>query len=130
MQRNFHGVIRIMRLKSRSVVVRMNRIEPNALGQRRLNHRRVICRVKRAEAGCKRTDSLCRVHFQRHEVDGNRVTRLSTLDVERTGERVVALDQCERITGLLNGVAECVKRTRLENISRRKPCYRWGYAVN
>src|ERR1700735_4483196 len=111
-----------MRLESRGVIVGMDGVEPYALGQGSLNHRCVVCRVERAEAGSKRSHSLGRVHFQRYEVDGNRIARYSAFDKERTRERVVALNERQRIAGLLNGVAESVKRVRLEKISRREMC--------
>ena len=57
--------------------------------------------VCRAEAGSERTDALLAIYLQIQDVNDERVAGLCSFDVERTGQRIVTLDQRKRISRLL-----------------------------
>src|SRR5260370_20886835 len=55
-------------------------------------------------------------------MNGQRVARFRSLDKERTGELVSALDERESIAGFLQRVAKAIQRIRVENVSGLQMC--------
>src|SRR5215469_16480759 len=92
-------------------------VEPHALGQRRMQHRRVVGLVDRAECRSEGSDAGVAIDLQVENFDSEGISRLSTLNVERAGERIVPFGQAESVTGLFDYITETVKRIGVENIA-------------
>src|SRR5580698_3613924 len=118
MQRNLHFEPRIQRLKRRGVVRVIDRIKPNLLRQRRMQHRRVFRTIERSEVRAEFPDSLVSVHFQIEYLHHKRVSRLRAIDVKRPREGIVPLDQRHRVARLLDCIAETIQRICVEDICR------------
>src|SRR5262249_57477235 len=115
MQRDFHFVVRIERLKRSGIAGVIDRIEPDFLRQRRVDHRRVIRGVQRTKSGAECAKSLVTVDLQVQKFHDERVAGLRSIDEERAGERVVALDHRECVAGLFDGVAKAIERVGIED---------------
>ena len=122
MERDFHPVIRIERLKGGRLFRVVDGIEPDSLRQRLLfEHWRVVRGIDRAEARRKRAHTLFAVHLQIQNVDHERTAGFRPFDIERARERIVSLDERKAVAGLLQRVAEAVQRVRLENAPGLEP---------
>ena len=117
-QRDLRRERRVERGERRLVLRAIDRIEPDLLRHRRVEHRRVVRRVERAESRRERPDALVAVHGQVEDLHHERVARLRPLDVERSGQRVVPLDLGQRVARLLDHVAEAVERLRVDDVAR------------
>ena len=113
-----------IRVIGRGVGAVIDVVEPDPLGQRRVEHRRVARRVERAESRRQRADALVRIDDELEDLDDERVAGLGAGNRERAGERVVALHHRHRVAGLLDDVAECVERFRLQDVARLERCHR------
>ena len=130
MQRNLHRELRIQRLERRRVVRVVDGIEPDLLGQRRMQHRRVVGLIQRSKARRKCSDALIAVHFKIENLYRQSVARLRALNIKRPGKRIVALGHAERVPRLLDGIAETVERIGVENVARFQPGDRRHRSVN
>ena len=118
MQRDLRGERRVEGGERRLVLRAIDGIEPDLFRHRRVEHRRVIGRVERAEARRERPDALVAVDRQIQDLHHERVARLRALHVERPGQGVVPLHLCERVTRLLDDVAKAVERLRVDDVAR------------
>src|SRR5262249_33535259 len=108
MQRDLHFVIRIECLESGGVVCVVDWIEPNFLRKRRMQHRRVVGRIESTETWRKGADALVAVDLQVENVNGECIAWFGVIDEERTGKRIIALRECERVPRLLYCVTETI----------------------
>jgi hypothetical protein len=67
--------------------------------------------------GAQRAESLCAIHLQIQKFHHQCISGLGAIDEKRPGQRIVALDQRQRIARFLDGVAEAVQRIRFENVA-------------
>src|SRR5579864_1492710 len=86
--------------------------------------------VGRAESRRKRTHALVAVHLQIENVHDEGVAGLRAFNIKRSGERIVAFYEGERVAGLLQRVAKTVERICFQNISRLQARDRRRSAVN
>ena len=120
MQRNLRHETRIVRVKGCRVRRVVNVVQPDPFRQIRIEHRRVLARVDRAESRADRAHAQVAIHLEVENLHGQRISRLRALDVERPGERVIPVNHAERIGRLLDRIAEAVERIGVENVSRFK----------
>ena len=117
MQRKLYGKLGVQCLKSSCVCGVIDRIKPNLLFDRLVEHGRVISGVDGAKARSQRADALIAVHVDFQELYRQRIARFSSIDEKRPGERIVARCHAERVAWFFNRVAKAVHRIRLKNIA-------------
>ena len=118
MHRNLHREIRIQRFERRRVVGMIDGIKPDPLFPRRLlQHRRVFGRIDRPESRRERAHTHVPIHLQIENLHSQSVPRLRALDIKRTGQRIVPLRHVERVSGLLQTIAEAVQRVGVEDVA-------------
>src|ERR1700688_4358922 len=106
MQGKFHFEVGVQRLKRCGVLLAVDGIKPQFLRQRlRFQHRRVMRSVGGAKSRRERAHALVAVHLQIENVHDEGVARLRAFDEKRSGERIVAFYEGERIAGLLQRIA-------------------------
>jgi len=93
-------------------------IKPEFLGQRGMQHRCVIGRVQRPEAGTESAHTLVSVDFEIENLHRESVAWLRAFDVKRPGQRIVSGSHAQCVPRLLDGVAEAVECVGVENIPR------------
>src|SRR5262249_25073488 len=120
MEWDFHFVAGVKGLEGRGLACVIDRVEPYFFRERRMQHRRVVGGVERAEAGAEGTQALIAVDLQIEKFHDERVAGFRAVDEEGTGQRIVAFDEGKRVAGLLDGIAEAIERVSLENIAGMK----------
>ena len=118
MHGNLHGKIGVDGFEGCGVGSVIDVIEPQPFGQRLgLEHRRVVRGADRSEAGREGTDASVSVDLEIEDLDGERVSGLRALNVERTRQRIVALGHAHGVAGLFDAIAETVERVGVEDVS-------------
>src|SRR5262249_994611 len=110
MEREAHLEIRIERLKGRDIFLDVDRVKPDLLRQwLGFEHGCVMGGVSGAETRAEGSDALFGVNLQVQHTDDERIAWFRSVDVERAGQGIVALDQRKRIARLLQSVAEAIQ---------------------
>jgi hypothetical protein len=118
-ERKLRFEIGVESLESDELFVGVDGVIPGALGKRHfLEHGRVVRGIGGAKTGAEGADALVAVDLKIEDVDDEGVAGLGAVDEERTGERIVDLDVGERITGLLESVAETIEGIGFEDVAR------------
>src|SRR5258708_15760266 len=108
MQRDLYRKLGVQRLKRCCVGRVIDGIGPDLLRNRRIEHGRVIRSVDRAESWRQSADTLIAVYLKIEDLYRQRVAGLRSVDVERSGKRVIAWGHAESVAGFLHRVAETV----------------------
>src|SRR5258708_35401160 len=104
------GEIRIERFECGRVCRVIDRIEPDALGKRRMQQGRVVGLVDGAKSGSECAHASIAIHFQIKNLGGERVAGLRALDEKWPGERIVAFYHAESVPGPLARGPQAVAR--------------------
>src|SRR5882724_2566034 len=83
-----------------------------------MQHRRVIRFVERRESWRESAEALIAINLQIQYVNDKGVARLRAFDEKRPGQRIIALHERLRVSGLLDGISKTIERVSLQNISR------------
>src|SRR5258708_26430260 len=97
---NPDGEIRLERLECGRVCRVIDRIDPDALGKRRMQHGRVVGLVDGAKSGSECAHASIAIDLQVKNLGGERIAGLRALDEKWPGEWIVAFDHAERVPGL------------------------------
>ena len=117
MQGNLDRKIGIERLERGGVGGVIDGVVPNALGQRGMQHGRVVGFIEGAESWSECADAGVAVDLQIENLDGERVARFRAFDKEWASEGIVALHHAECVAGLFEDVAETIERVGIENVA-------------
>ena len=126
MQGNLYREIGIVRLEGGRVRGVIDVVVPDALGQRRMQHGRVVGLIERAESGSERADAGVAIDFEIENLDGERVPGLRAFDEKWPGQRIVAFHHAERVAGFPEDVAETIERVGVKNVAGLQMRNRFG----
>ena len=115
MERDGHGVGRVVCLESSGVGFSIDRVGPGLLWNRTAQHRRISGAIDRTEARSGAPETLFRIDVHREEVDRERVAGFRTLDVERSSQRIGTEDFH---AGIFESVSIGIDGVGFENVPR------------
>src|SRR5258706_4169524 len=118
MHGNLDGEIGIERLECGCVRRVIDRMDPDALEKRRMQHGRVVVLVDGAKSGSECSHASIAIDLQVKNLGGERSAGLRALDEKWPGEWIVAFDHAERVPGLLERVPKAVERLGVEDDAR------------
>src|SRR5262252_5807704 len=119
LERKLRFEVGVESLKGDDLLVGVDGVIPGALGERRFfEHGRVVSGIGGAKSGAEGADALFAVNLKIEDVDNESVAGLGAVDEEGARERIIDLDLGERVAGLLERVAETVKRIGFEDVAR------------
>ena len=126
-ERDFPGLLPVGRLRAGDVLRAVDLVEPDRLRQIRLEDRRAVGPVQRAEAGEERRDPVVARGLELLDVDRERVAGDGALDVEGAGLGILVsrgLDLGRELPGLRHGAVVAVLGPRDDARSRRDAAHR------